>query len=191
MKNQCIFLSMNGVRCNKESLFRNNFCPEHYAYKIRMESQSDKYFHEHPTEIIRYLFLGSEEKVCNGKWLINNNIRTVVNATDDPMCEYSSNIKYIMLGMIDRPKQNIIPYLEKIAKEIDQSLRQKKGILIHCHMGISRSASLVWYWLATRKYGGNLSYALDFLEAKRPIVNPNSGFQKQITNYIIRKNRAP
>lgn len=175
---------MDGRRCREVSLYQEKFCPKHLAYKIKNESLHEKYLHEHPTEIIRYLFLGSEARVCDEKWLTNHNIETVVNATDDPMCEYTSHIKYVMLYMVDRPEQNIIPYLEKIATLIDDAIRRRKGILIHCHMGISRSASLVWYWLATRKYGGNLDNALKFLESKRWIVNPNSGFKKQIKNYI-------
>jgi hypothetical protein len=184
MSHQCIYLHMDGRRCRKLVMYREDFCPQHLAYKLKNESISDKYLDNYPTEIIRYLFLGSQKKVCNENWLAANNIKTVVNATDDPMCEYTSEIKYVMLNMIDHPDQNIIPYLEEIAKLIDRAIWQKTGILIHCHMGISRSASLVWYWLATRKYGGNVRDALKFMEAKRWIVNPNSGFKRQIKNYV-------
>jgi protein-tyrosine phosphatase len=47
---------------------------------------------------------------------------------------------------------------------------------------VSRSASIVIAWLMAQK---KMSFdaAYEFLLAKRPIVCPNSGFQKQLQEY--------
>ena len=96
-------------------------------------------------------------------------------------------MKFYMWNMQDRHTENIIPFLEKTSKIIDNTLSKKEGILIHCHMGISRSASLVWYWLSTRKYNGDYKAALAYLRVKRWIVNPNSGFKKQVIIELNKK----
>jgi len=185
--NTCVYLTKNEERCKRKALATNDYCSQHdiLLTKIHsLEQHSEDFLYKFPTEIIHNLFLGSEAKVCDTKWLRKYNIKTVVNATDDLMCTYGKSIKFYMWNLEDRPTENIIPYLEKTAKIIDKSLSNNEGILVHCHMGISRSASLVWYYLATRKYKGDLTASLKFLESKRWIVNPNSGFKKQIFREI-------
>lgn len=186
MVHNCVYLTLNGARCRKKSVKGYYYCQLHMdAYNKTINTLTPDYFYNNPTEIVKGLFLGSENKVCNERWLTKYNIKTVVNATDELMCEYTDEVKYYMWYLQDFPNERIGPYLEKTAKIIDSSLKKKEGILIHCHMGISRSASLVWYWLATRKYGNNLKDAMAFLELKRWIVNPNDGFRQQVQKYII------
>lgn len=56
---------------------------------------------------------------------------------------------------------------------------KKTNVLIHCMMGVSRSASLVIWYLMTR---GNLTLteAYNLVKQKRPIINPNRGFVEQL-----------
>jgi protein-tyrosine phosphatase len=184
---KCIHLTKRETRCKRGSIKEKYYCRLHENEMSKFHSEvehTEDDLYDYPTEIVRYLFLGSESKVGNIKWLKKHNIKTVVNATDDLMYKYDDSINFYMWGLKDLPTQNIIPYLEKTAKIIDQSLKNHQGILIHCHMGISRSASLVWYWLATRKYDGDINAALLYLQSKRWIVNPNPGFLKQVKKYI-------
>lgn len=191
MNEKCIQLTKKGNRCKNNKLKNNNYCRRHYLYNLENHSRqlhSKDYLYQYPTEIVPHLFLGSETKVCNMNWLKSNNIKTVVNATNDLMCKYDKTINFYMWNLEDIPSQNIIPYLEKTSVIIDNCLRKGESILVHCHMGISRSATLVWYWLSTRKYDNDIDAALLFLESKRWIVNPNKGFIRQVKEKI-RKNK--
>lgn len=176
----CIFLTKQENRCKRKALPNSNLCSQHRNESHSLDTHTEKDLHNIPTEIVHGLFLGSKSKVCDEKWLVSHNIKVIINATDDMMCSYGKQIKFYMWNMQDCPSENIIPYLERSSKIIDTALSKKQGILIHCHMGISRSASLVWYWLSTRKYRGDYKAALLFLELKRWIVNPNPGFKRQI-----------
>ena len=50
---------------------------------------------------------------------------------------------------------------------------------MHCHAGISRSAStVVAYMMYTRKITVDEAYTL--VSAKRPCINPNDGFVAQL-----------
>lgn len=55
-------------------------------------------------------------------------------------------------------------------------------MLVHCKMGISRSASVVIAYVM-KAYGWDLRQALDFVKTRRSCIKPNSGFLKQLETY--------
>ncbi|KAE8292143.1 Protein phosphatase Slingshot-like protein 1 [Larimichthys crocea] len=54
--------------------------------------------------------------------------------------------------------------------------------LVHCKMGVSRSASTVIAY-AMKEYGWSLEKAYNFVKQKRSITRPNPGFMKQLAEY--------
>jgi len=69
---------------------------------------------------------------------------------------------------------------EKLADIIEQA--GSEPILIHCHAGISRSATIVIAYLM-RKTKQNLSAVTQFVKQKRPCIEPNVGFWTQLIEY--------
>jgi len=68
---------------------------------------------------------------------------------------------------------------------IEESLDQSKGerkLLIHCHVGINRSASIVIMYLM-KKNGWTLNESLKFVRDRRPVVMPMPEFVKQLKSY--------
>ncbi|KAL0175932.1 hypothetical protein M9458_028262, partial [Cirrhinus mrigala] len=57
-----------------------------------------------------------------------------------------------------------------------------QAILVHCKMGVSRSASTVIAYLM-KQQGWALDHALNHVRERRPIVQPNEGFLKQLHTY--------
>ena len=55
-------------------------------------------------------------------------------------------------------------------------------ILVHCKMGISRSASTVCAYLM-KSLNWSLEQALAHVKKRRPIANPNDGFIEQLKIY--------
>jgi protein-tyrosine phosphatase len=56
------------------------------------------------------------------------------------------------------------------------------NVLVHCHAGVSRSATLVIAYLMQEKrltFDEAFSYASKF----RPVIFPNQGFQKQLKEW--------
>ena len=67
----------------------------------------------------------------------------------------------------------------RIINKINE-VRDKKGrTLVHCFAGISRSATLVIAYLV-HELGYTLRQAHDFVRSKRPCIQPNIGFWKQL-----------
>lgn len=54
--------------------------------------------------------------------------------------------------------------------------------LVHCKMGVSRSASTVIAY-AMKEYGWTLDKAYDFVKQKRSVTRPNAGFMRQLAEY--------
>jgi len=65
---------------------------------------------------------------------------------------YSSrNIHYMGLKMFDVPQTNIAKFFDEAADFIDDGLKNKGIVLVHCLMGMSRSATLVLAFLMLRR----------------------------------------
>lgn len=75
----------------------------------------------------------------------------------------------------DRSDYNIHKDAVGALKFIFDGVRNNELILVHCHAGVSRSATVVLMYLMIR-YKMPLDEALMTLKNIRPIVNPNSGF---------------
>jgi hypothetical protein len=60
--------------------------------------------------------------------------------------------------------------------------KPKNVVLVHCFAGMSRSATIVCaYLLATTSM--NTQESIQFVRSKRPIVQPNYGFEKQLKTW--------
>jgi len=119
------------------------------------------------------LYLGSAQN-CGFDWLSTNNINIVINvARELADIQYPNNIKVFKYPIDDIVNQKL-PQLDEIA-DLIHTHRNSGNILIHCHMGISRSASFVIYYLM-KYYNKTFSDAYDEVLALRPIIKPNIGF---------------
>ena len=131
--------------------------------------------------IIDNIYLGNHEAASNEDYLKQYSITTVVNCAhqDDIVSDYK-DIKFLELNLIDDPVQNLFPKFEVAYKFIKKN--SKNNILIHCYSGISRSASLVIFYLMKEK-GWDYDTCNEYILERRPSVDPNSGFIKQLKKY--------
>jgi len=84
----------------------------------------------------------------------------------------------------DSSDENIAVHFDESLEFIRRGIEAGEGVLVHCRMGISRSATIVLAYLM--KFGlcdadadaTPLSYqtVFQFLKSRRPEVNPNFGF---------------
>lgn len=86
--------------------------------------------------------------------------------------------KLILLD--DVPDANLLAILDDSCDWIEQSINNGDGgVLVHCHLGQSRSASIVIAYMM-RKQGLTYEEALEKVKRKRSLVKPNVGFVKQL-----------
>lgn len=88
-------------------------------------------------------------------------------------------VAYLVCGALDHPTYDIGRHFMSAMKFIRAGIRNGERILVHCHAGISRSATIVALHLMVNR-GVGLAHAVAYLRAVRPIVNPNAGFMAQL-----------
>ncbi|CAF1024306.1 unnamed protein product [Adineta steineri] len=134
-----------------------------------------------------HIWLGDIDSSANHQALNDLNITHILTILHfDP--EREKNDRYIRKHVFsyDTHKADLIGEFESCYKFIEQAVSKNQNVLIHCHAGMSRSATIACAYLM-KKY--NLSYetALEQLKAKRPCVYPNPGFAHQLRLYHSKK----
>ena len=141
------------------------------------------------SKITEGLYLGSMSEASDAGWLKGNNISHIVNATTELPNYYSGRYNYLKLGLEDIPSQQLYSVLEPSYKFIRSAMRGGGTVLVHCAAGISRSSSIVAYFLLknetarAKATGGEpptLGQIFEYLKRRRPVVNPNRGFVEQL-----------
>lgn len=107
-----------------------------------------------------------------------------------PACASDTpKFQYLHVPLKDSVDTDIQRYFEPTSEFIRSALVHNKGILVHCRLGVSRSATIVLAYLM--RYGGNTSLpspltyseALKLVQLARPSVNPNLGFGDALRQY--------
>lgn len=87
---------------------------------------------------------------------------------------------YHCVGIRDHPDEMIMPHFEGVIAFIEDALKvEGSNVLIHCMAGRSRSATCLAAYLMKRR-GLSADDAVQFIQEKRSIVQPNDGFMYQL-----------
>lgn len=132
------------------------------------------------------LYLGNiyalDPKILN-KYNIDA-IVTVINS--DVAIKYPHGTNVMRINLDDSVYEDISPWMESCYHFIDSHRSKKKNVLVHCHAGVSRSATMVLYYLMN-KFGVPLRQAYAFLQSRRPIIGPNPEFMRVLKNHSVYK----
>lgn len=130
-------------------------------------------------ELIKNLYISNYEsldKVVPGLLRPGDVIVKCAQELPDPI---SPNHIIVNWDIQDVPNQLLTPYIYSLVNLIISYLDSGKKVLVYCHMGISRSATLVAA-VMMKKLGITSDEAIYLVSQKRPIINPNNGFRKQL-----------
>ena len=136
----------------------------------------------HPSNILPWLYLGNYKNASDLKGLSLLNIKYVLNCASECISAYEPNIKMCHLKLIDHPEFNILPFLGKAVSFIKEAKDSGSNCLVHCRMGISRSASCVIAYFI-KELGYNMFTAFQFVKRRRKVICPNFGFVQQLCVY--------
>lgn len=89
---------------------------------------------------------------------------------------------YLNVRVYDDDKTNLLKHWDNTYKYISQAKNAGSNVLVHCKMGISRSASVVIAY-AMKAYGWTFNEALDHVKHNRNCVKPNKNFLNQLETY--------
>nr|XP_020441972.1 protein phosphatase Slingshot homolog 2 isoform X2 [Monopterus albus] len=135
-----------------------------------------------PTEIFEHVYLGSEWNASNLEELQNSGVRYILNVTREIDNFFPGMFEYHNIRVYDEEATNLLEYWNDTYKFITKAKKAGVKCLVHCKMGVSRSASTVIAY-AMKEYGWDLDTAFDYVKERRAVTKPNPSFMKQLEEY--------
>ena len=129
---------------------------------------------------ITILYLPYNDNLQQNLWIPNNNLIKFLKYNIS-MHDYD-----ILMKKINTYKNK--PLIEIGYNFMDYVISSNNNILIHCAAGISRSVSLITYYLM-KKYMLPYDKAIEIIRIKRNIANPNNSFKLQLLLYQDKRDR--
>ncbi|KAJ7309103.1 hypothetical protein JRQ81_008430 [Phrynocephalus forsythii] len=135
-----------------------------------------------PTQIFEHVFLGSEWNASNLEDLQNRGVRYILNVTREIDNFFPGVFEYHNIRVYDEEATDLLAYWNDTYKFISKAKKNGSKCLVHCKMGVSRSASTVIAY-AMKEYGWNLDRAYDYVKERRTVTKPNPSFMRQLEEY--------
>jgi len=126
------------------------------------------------------IFLGNWAGANNDVFLNEYNIGYILNLSNQ-WYPKKKGITYIDIPIEDTPSADIKYYFKETNDFFNKALQTEKNVYIHCRAGISRSTSALLAFLMSK--GLNMRQAVNYVYAKRSIIQPNRGFWIQLMEY--------
>ncbi|KAM6157688.1 protein phosphatase Slingshot homolog 3 isoform 2-T2 [Rhynchocyon petersi] len=134
------------------------------------------------SRIFHHLYLGSEWNAANLEELQRNRVSHILNMAREIDNFYPERFTYHNVRLWDEESAQLLPHWKETHSFIEDARTQGTRVLVHCKMGVSRSAATVAAY-AMKQYGWDLEQALQHVQELRPIARPNPGFLRQLQTY--------
>lgn len=89
---------------------------------------------------------------------------------------------YLNVRVYDDEKTDLLKHWDDTFKYITKAKKEGSKVLVHCKMGVSRSASVVIAY-AMKAYNWDFSQAWKHVKDKRNCIKPNTSFLLQLETY--------
>ncbi|XP_043571457.1 protein phosphatase Slingshot homolog 1-like isoform X1 [Chiloscyllium plagiosum] len=134
------------------------------------------------TLIFDHLYLGSEWNASNLEELQSTGVGYILNVTREVDNFFPGLFCYHNIRVFDEDATDLLAYWNDAYNFITKAKKDHSKCLVHCKMGISRSASTVIAY-AMKEYRWSLEEAYKYVKEKRSVAQPNAGFMRQLAEY--------
>ncbi|KAF2872442.1 protein-tyrosine phosphatase-like protein [Massariosphaeria phaeospora] len=129
------------------------------------------------------LYIGGMFTLRRRDALQQANITYVLSVLRTPLDQnLFSPFKHMVVEVDDMEDEDLLQHFSSTNRFIQEGLDGGGGVLVHCAMGKSRSATCVIAYLM-QKHNISASEALSHVRQARSICEPNEGFMKQLQLY--------
>ncbi|KAI4889353.1 hypothetical protein NFI96_010281 [Prochilodus magdalenae] len=134
------------------------------------------------TLIFDHLYLGSEWNASNLEELQGTGVGYILNVTREIDNFFPGMFCYHNVRVYDDETTDLLAHWNETYNFIIKAKKNHSKCLVHCKMGVSRSASTVIAY-AMKENGWTLEKAYNFVKQKRSITRPNDSFMRQLAEY--------
>ncbi|XP_048360215.1 dual specificity protein phosphatase 4 [Sphaerodactylus townsendi] len=135
-----------------------------------------------PVEILPFLYLGSAHHAARRDMLDALGITALLNVSSDCPNHFEGHFQYKCIPVEDNHKTDISSWFMEAIEYIDSVKACHGRVLVHCHAGISRSATICLAYLIMKKRV-KLEEAFEFVKQRRSIISPNFSFMGQLLQF--------
>ncbi|CAG9865393.1 unnamed protein product [Phyllotreta striolata] len=135
-----------------------------------------------PTEIFEHVYLGSEWNASNYEELRRNGVGHILNVTREIDNFFPGAFDYLNVRVYDDENTDLLKHWDDTFKYITKVKERGSKVLVHCKMGVSRSASVVIAY-AMKACNWDFDTALRHVKEKRTCIKPNTNFLLQLETY--------
>jgi protein-tyrosine phosphatase len=153
-------------------------CLEEQKAEIKKMEDNRTQFYPEINKITDKIYLGNQDAARDKKLLKEMGITHVLVCAAFIKEFHPEDFVYKSIPIDDDIKQDITGYL----KECIEFIENGQTVFLHCHAGVSRSASVTIAYLMWKE---RLKFndAKEFVKTRRPSIFPNSGFETQLTKF--------
>ncbi|XP_029475627.1 protein phosphatase Slingshot homolog 1 isoform X2 [Rhinatrema bivittatum] len=134
------------------------------------------------TLIFDHVYLGSEWNASNLEELQDSGVRYILNVTREIDNFFPGLFAYHNIRVYDEDTTDLLAYWNEAYNFINKAKKSHSKCLVHCKMGVSRSASTVIAY-AMKEFDWSLEKAYNYVKEKRGVTRPNAGFMRQLSEY--------
>lgn len=109
-------------------------------------------------------------------------VRHILNVTREIDNFFPGMFTYLNVRVYDDEKTDLLKHWDDTFKYITKAKKEGSKVLVHCKMGVSRSASVVIAY-AMKAYNWDFSQAWKHVKEKRNCIKPNNSFLLQLETY--------
>jgi len=136
-----------------------------------------------PAEVLhKQMYLGAVEHANDLQGLSGLGVTHIINVSAHKNTFASENFTYLKLNVPDTVQGKLKPYFESANAFIRECFDQGGKVFVHCHRGMSRSATICIAWLMFDQRV-TLEDAYETCKASRNCIRPNDAFVDQLSNY--------
>uniref|UniRef100_S4RE33 Dual specificity protein phosphatase n=1 Tax=Petromyzon marinus TaxID=7757 RepID=S4RE33_PETMA len=137
-----------------------------------------------PVEILPFLYLGSAYHASRRELLDAIGITALLNVSADLPNHFEGLFTYKSIPVEDNHKADIGAWFLEAIDFIDSTRRGGGRVFVHCHAGVSRSATIcLAYLMKTRRL--RLDEAFEFVRQRRSVISPNFNFLGQLQSFEV------
>eukprot|EP01116_Phalansterium_solitarium_P021806 TRINITY_DN6947_c0_g1_i2.p1 TRINITY_DN6947_c0_g1~~TRINITY_DN6947_c0_g1_i2.p1 ORF type:complete len:848 (+),score=179.86 TRINITY_DN6947_c0_g1_i2:140-2683(+) len=157
--------------------------------RLLKQAEDERLSHERSQgkKVLDYLFLGNRYVAANFAWFCDNNVRRVVNVTNEVRNEFEGHehwsINYKRVGIQDSSHEQLhkANRIEEVVTWIQAGRDAAESVLVHCSEGRSRSVSyIIAYLMMGRDTQWDLRRAYQHMSQVNPDTNINISFRQQL-----------
>lgn len=132
-----------------------------------------------PVQILPYLYLGSANHASQQELLDKLGITAILNVSKTIPSAFTHSYEYMNIAIEDNARENISSHFDEAINFIEDVNTRGGRVLVHCHAGISRSATICIAYLMRQK-SLSLDEAYEYTKKRRSAISPNFNFLGQL-----------